>query len=720
MMRVLISEPNASSLMTFLPYIWGILKTSSEQKPELAGRIDWLDPIFMRSGAAQSLAPYDLQTLDVLGLSCYTWNFELQCEIAKMVKAANPMCLTVAGGPDPDVKDPEFFRKHHYFDMVVNKDGEETFTALLLSLCRGERDFHQIPGLFLPQGAERRVVQTGAPRLPTGFQISPYVSQSEFYDKIIEQDPSRLYAATWETTRGCPYSCAFCDWGSNTMSKIRQFDPERVQSEVDWLFSRRLNNIFLADANFGILPRDLSIADSVVAAVSASEFKIYLIYSTAKNNPERSLEVSKKFAGCGLQYEQALALQHSNSAVLASVDRKNISPAKQLAFAKGLTESNIPIVTQMIIGLPGDSYAEWKSALTQLPEWHLHRDPTVFYFHILPNAPAAAPEYRREWEIKSISRRDREPSNTKGNEEYLGIPQEIIVGSKNFSTADWVLMNAFTSLFRALHSGGMTFFLAVFMRRSHGVSFRDFYDFVIENFVAKMFLEGQIHDWLVRIYENVLENEDAVIDQTTLPELADDTFTLCVTQAAIVRIAMNLDDFIDGLGAALSQQFPQVDKDLLASLVQYQRNMIALPDYDVARGKRFTAMHDWPGYFTKASTTDGEDMPEPLAVAATDVLVEDRVWTTETFPRAPKWTGNAGPDCWRQWAEFAMNFGARVAVVLHQQVRLVPVTAERADGGAREVHRIRNLIRTMAPSWLKSAIRRAGIPASSTAAAAQQ
>ena len=33
---------------------------------------------------------------------------------------------------------------------------------------------------------------------------------------------------TLETNRGCPYSCTFCDWGSATASRVRQFDIERV------------------------------------------------------------------------------------------------------------------------------------------------------------------------------------------------------------------------------------------------------------------------------------------------------------------------------------------------------------------------------------------------------------------------------------------------------------------------------------------------------------
>lgn len=719
MKRVLISEPNASTYFPFLPYVWGVLKTWSEQEPDLAGQLEWLDPIYLRASAADSLAPYDLQAIDVLGLSCYTWNFELQCAIARKVKAANPACLIVAGGPDPDVKDPDFFRKHSYFDVVVNKDGEETFNALLLALCRGERDFHAIPGLCLPSGADRDVVNTGAPRLPTAFRVSPYVAQSDYYDRVIAECPLPDISATWETTRGCPYSCAFCDWGSNTMSKIRQFDLDRVYTEVEWLFSRKIHAVFLTDANFGILPRDPNIADAVAASHLKSGFGKVFIYSTAKNNPDRSLEIAKKLAECGLRCEQSLSLQHLSPDVLASVDRENISPARQLAFAKGLLESNIPISTQLIMGLPGDSYSDWKASLTQLPEWHLHRDPSVYFFNLLPNAPAAAYAYRDKWQIKSIFRVLRDPSNFRNHQKNVGIPQEIIVGSTHFSVADWVRMNAFTAVFRALHGGGITRCLAIFMRRTHNIPFPTFYEFLIEHYVAKAYRQGELQDWLVRTYETVLENEDTILDQTTLPELADDTFTLSVSQAVLVRIAMDLDAFIDGLHEALSARFPEVDTDLLSSLVDYQRNLVVLPGYDAAKGKRFGLAHDWHGYFATADATKSETMPEPVAVAATDALVEDRIWTTETFPRIPQWADRAGPDRWRQWAEFAMNFGDRVAPVLHQQVRLVPESAERDEADAEATDRLRSLVRTLVPTWLKSAIRRARVPVPAAAAAAQ-
>jgi putative methyltransferase len=710
MKRVLISEPNASIYLTFLPYVWGILKTCSEREPELVGQICWLDPIYERASATESLARYDLASIDVLGLSCYTWNFELQCEIAKHLKAANPDCVTVAGGPDPDIKDPDFFRKHDYFDVVVSKDGEETFNALLIAICQGKKDFFEIPGLYIPKGVNREVAFTGAPRLPNDFSLSPYIAHSDYYLKILEQDPSRHYAAVWETTRGCPYSCAFCDWGSNTMSKIRQFDLERVQSEVDWLFAGKIDNIFLADANFGILPRDLVIADSVVSTMSRSTTRKFFYYSPAKNNPDRSLAISQKLAKSGLQYEQSLPLQHMNPDVLSSVDRKNISPKRQLDFAKGLLENNIPVNVQLIIGLPGDSYTEWKATILQLPEWGLHHDHSVYFFHILPNAPAAASAYREKWEIISINRVVRDPSDFKKVKKDAGVAQEIIVGSRNFSTAEWVQMNVLASIFRALHCGGISFHIANFMRRKYQLSYHDFYEFVIEEYIGKKYREGEFFRWLTRVYEDVLECDDAVVDQITLPELDDDTLTLSVAQAVVFRIARDLDGFVGGLSEAIGVRFLEVDKDLLSSVVDYQRNMIVLPDYDLAQGKRFLLAHDWPGYFARSiEVAAGEMVPDPLPVADTDALIEDWVWVTQSYPRSPEWAGCDKPERWRRWAEFAMNHGQKVAVVLHQKVRLTPVLHQFKGNGGAAADRYRHMLRTWVSTPVKSAIRRAGM-----------
>ena len=37
---------------------------------------------------------------------------------------------------------------------------------------------------------------------------------------LVEKTDGIKYIAAWETNRGCPYQCTFCDWGSLTNSRL--------------------------------------------------------------------------------------------------------------------------------------------------------------------------------------------------------------------------------------------------------------------------------------------------------------------------------------------------------------------------------------------------------------------------------------------------------------------------------------------------------------------
>ena len=94
---------------------------------------------------------------------------------------------------------------------------------------------------------------------------SPYISG--VFDDLF--DDRYNFHAVWETNRGCPYACTFCDWGSATMSKVRTFPEDRLQKEIDWFADHRIQWIYGADANFGILPRDETIAEWLAATARA-------------------------------------------------------------------------------------------------------------------------------------------------------------------------------------------------------------------------------------------------------------------------------------------------------------------------------------------------------------------------------------------------------------------------------------------------------------------
>ena len=86
---------------------------------------------------------------------------------------------------------------------------------------------------------------------------SPYL-EGTFEDLFRKYDYK--WTPTWETNRGCPFKCTFCDWGSAIASKVRNFEEERLYKEIDYFSEKKIDLVFGADANFGILKRDKNLA----------------------------------------------------------------------------------------------------------------------------------------------------------------------------------------------------------------------------------------------------------------------------------------------------------------------------------------------------------------------------------------------------------------------------------------------------------------------------
>ncbi len=667
---VLISEPNATDTPApFLPYMWAILKSYWERNgdPEY---YHWLDPIFQNDKPAALCRPYQDQPIDVLGLSCYTWNWPIQCGIAQWVKARNPKALVIAGGPHPDYKDLHFFRKHPYIDLVAVKDGESTLTSVLSKLMANDLDFRDIRGLYMP-GLNREPVSTGPAIVPILFDYSPYVDQSAYYERLLQSNA--IFHATWETNRGCPFSCSFCDWGSSTMSKVRRFDMQRVEADLEWLARNRIVMLFLADANFGILDRDLEIAECLNRLRQKYEYPKYLTYTASKNHPERAIAIARKFAETGVCPTHSLSIQHTNKDVLAATDRDNISAAKQIEAAKALMSSRIPIDVQIILGIPGDTLEQWKACLTDLMEWGIHEEYYTFFYHLLPNAPAGEKAFIDRWRVRTIERTTfsdpRQPLEKARLDRLRHTQSRLIIESKSYSRNDWVQMATYAALIKALHNASLTRLIAVYLRLTHGVPYADFYGHLAEEFFGRRSPAQAFYGGLLNHFRDYLLNPEAT-DHMEVSQLPKLPFLLDPARWLFVQVCLQFDEFFNALTAYLLARYPSVRN--LASVIDYQRNVVILPNYIRSRGKVFHTDCGWVAYFEQAwGRTGAETLGEPTAAPGAVVRVTDQTCGEQSYFVHPLDWGTGGrQDRWYEWIKHSVLHRNSLAKNNFQQLRL--------------------------------------------------
>ena len=202
----------------------------------------------------------------VLLCSDYVWSLEFNFEVARRAKAVNPNLVVIHGGPSAPKYpgDAEaFFRDHgDLVQVIVRGEGELVLCELLEALASSLPDLdperaRSVPGISFRDGDA--IVRTpDQDRISTLDDLpSPYLTGE--FDHIAPE--AWVHAMSIETNRGCPYGCTFCDWGSATLSRIRKFDVDRIASEFEWAASRQINGMMFCDANVGILPRDVQIAE---------------------------------------------------------------------------------------------------------------------------------------------------------------------------------------------------------------------------------------------------------------------------------------------------------------------------------------------------------------------------------------------------------------------------------------------------------------------------
>jgi radical SAM superfamily enzyme YgiQ (UPF0313 family) len=472
----LVQINNSFSGQNYLPYSIACLQSYVRKNLPDPDKFNFLPMIYKRMPIKEIVDR--LSGADIVGFSTYVWNAQISLEAARRLKQANPRVVIVFGGPHVPDAPEEFLRSNSFIDIAVHNEGERTFLEILKTFPGN--DWSALKGVSYIS-ADGAFVRTPPAERLRDLEDVPSPFLTGIFDDLIRDNPKEEWIGLWETNRGCPFQCTFCDWGSATAAKVTKFELDRLKSEIDWFTSERIKYIFVCDANFGIQKRDVDIAQYVAEARKRTGYPHGFSVQNTKNATERAYQSQKILADAKLNKGVALSMQSLDATTLRNIKRDNISLETYFELARRFTADNVETYSDLILGLPGETYDSFCNGVDKLIRLGQHNRIQFNNLSILPNAEMGDPKYLREFGMATVR---SEIINIHGSREELDddVPeiQDLVVATNSMSAADWRRVRVFAWMTAFLHFDKLFQFPLIIAHEMGGLSYRE----MIEAFLA--------------------------------------------------------------------------------------------------------------------------------------------------------------------------------------------------------------------------------------------
>lgn len=339
------------------PLASGYMRTYCEQHPQVREAYDYsIHSICINNAGFE--AELDQIDAEIYAISCYVWNMGFVRRWLPKLMARKPNARVILGGPQVMNQGKRYLGPDNERIVICNGEGEHTFTNFIAELLEPTPDLSKVLGLSFYRNGQLITTPPQERIKDLNSTPSPYL-QGHF-------DPTKYVWASIESNRGCPYQCTYCFWGAATNAKVFKSDIDRVKAEITWLAQNRALYIFITDANFGMLNRDIEIAEHLAECKRKYSYPLTVFFSAAKNSPERVTEITKVLSAVELISTQPVSLQTMDANTLASVKRSNIKESSYVSLQKDLHEHNLASFIEMIWPLPGETLASFKAGLGKL------------------------------------------------------------------------------------------------------------------------------------------------------------------------------------------------------------------------------------------------------------------------------------------------------------------------------------------------------------------
>lgn len=611
----------------YFPYSAGLIQSYVMNDMDLKKKVEFMPILFLRDPIESVISR--LRGVRLLGLSCYIWNWNYNLKLAQKAKLEYPELIIVLGGPQVPQYNEDFLADHKFIDFLIDQEGEVAFAKLLKEILRESPEFKNVEGLrYRENGKEMR--NAPAKRIENLDAIpSPYIEG--VFDDLLLNHPLLQFQATQETHRGCPYSCTFCDWGSSTMTKVRRFGLDRLVQEFEWFGKKKIELLYNADANYGLFPEDVLLTNKMIEIKRKLGFPKKFRAAYAKNSNERVFEIAQILQNEDMCKGITLSFQSMDSTTLEFIKRRNMKVNNFRELITNYRQASIPTYTELIIGLPGESYSTFVQGVDTLLNSGQHDSLSVYHAMLLENAEMNRLEYKQLHGIKS----QRIPLLLlHGTIEEDDVTEfyDVVTETNTMPREDWIKTSVFAWGIQAFHCLNLTQAISVGLKEAYAISYADFYETLFNHISNGSSYLSQLFKRLNKIARDVSDGKGSL-------DFEDRSFgNLMWPVEEILFLKAVSPEFWSIMSEFLEQSFPQVSIDDASDLISYQQ--ISLKSKDPSKLTRIEMKSDWHSFISAALVNTPAKLTRKRTVVSRKSNLQYQ--TDADYAREVVWYGRKG------------------------------------------------------------------------------
>jgi anaerobic magnesium-protoporphyrin IX monomethyl ester cyclase len=305
-------------------------------------------------------------SFDVIGVTATTLLYKSAMEIITISKQAQPQAFTILGGSHGTFWDDNALNDFTSLDLIVRKEGEQTFIELLDKL-KSKSSLDNVLGITFRK--EGKIIRTPDRPFLEDLDSLPFPAHDLLPLESLKHQGKILFPLI--TSRGCVYWCDFCSTVRMFGRGYRWRSPKNVVDEMQLVHDKYgVDQVTFYDDAFSVnRERVMKICEEL----HTRKLDITWDCGTRVDMVDKEMLKTMHNAGC---FAVWLGVESGSEAILGAMNKSIKLDQTRTAF-KTAYKAGLMTIANTVIGFPGETEQTAHQTIRFIKE--LNPDSVGFY-----------------------------------------------------------------------------------------------------------------------------------------------------------------------------------------------------------------------------------------------------------------------------------------------------------------------------------------------------